>query len=61
MTTLILGPILRHVTETTATIWVETSGPCDVSVLGSSAQTFTVQGHHYALIVVEGLTPDTTT
>lgn len=61
MTTLILGPILRHVTETTATIWVETSGPCDVSVLGSSTQTFTVQGHHYALVVVEGLTPDTTT
>jgi hypothetical protein len=61
VTTLILGPILRHVTETTATIWVETSGPCEVAVLGSSTRTFTVEGHHYALVVVEGLTPNTVT
>jgi hypothetical protein len=61
VTTLILGPILRHVTETTATIWVETSHQCEVTVLGSATRTFTVEGHHYALVVVEGLSPDTTT
>lgn len=60
MTTLILGPIIRHVTETTATIWVETSTPCNVSVLGSTTHTFTVEGHHFALVVVDGLTPGTT-
>ncbi|HUF97820.1 MAG TPA: hypothetical protein VMM60_06790 [Ilumatobacter sp.] len=61
MTTLILGPILRHVTETTATIWVETSDRCNVSVLGSTAPTFTVEGHHFALVIVEGLSPASTT
>ncbi len=60
MTTLALGPILRHVTETTATIWVETAAPCEVTVLGSTTRTFTVEGHHFALVVVDGLTPAST-
>jgi hypothetical protein len=54
---LVLGPVLRHVTGTSATIWVETSAPCRVGVLGVEAATFTVEGHHYALVVVEGLSP----
>jgi hypothetical protein len=41
----------------TATVWVETDSACEVSVLGKSARTFQVAGHHYALVVVEGLTP----
>lgn len=61
MTTLILGPILRHVTDTTATIWMETSSPCQVSVLGATTPTFTVEGHHYALVVVTGLLRGSTT
>ena len=61
MTSLLLGPLLRHVSETTATIWVETDAPCEVAVLGHSAQTFSVCGHHYALVVVEGLAPGSTT
>ncbi len=52
---LLLGPILRHVGETHATIWVETDRPCEVGVLGSASRTFTVAGHHYALVVVSGL------
>jgi hypothetical protein len=54
---LVLGPLLRHIGRTDASIWVETDAPCDVEVLGSSAQTFHVAGHHYAIVVVEGLEP----
>ena len=57
MAELILGPLLRHVTETTATFWVETDAPCTVAVLGHEARTFHVAGHHYALVVVRGLHP----
>lgn len=57
MTQLLLGPLLRYVGETEATIWVETDGPCTVSVLGHSAPTFAVLGHHYALVVIGGLGP----
>jgi hypothetical protein len=57
---LLLGPLLRFVSEDQATIWVETDSPCEVNVLGSSALTFHVEGHHYALVVVEGLIPATT-
>jgi PhoD-like phosphatase len=56
---LILGPLLRYVGETRAVFWVETDGPCEVSVLGTSARTFTVAGHHYAVVRAEGLEPGT--
>ena len=55
MADLILGPMLRDVGPTSATIWVETDAPCTVEVLGHRARTFTVAGHHYALVIVEGL------
>jgi hypothetical protein len=61
MPRLLLGPLLRHVSATTATIWVETDAPCTVAVLGHATPTFTVCGHHYALVIVEGLQPGTTT
>lgn len=44
-----------------ATVWVETSAPCRVTVAGCHADTFQVSGHHYALVVVTGLTPGTAT
>jgi hypothetical protein len=44
-----------------ATVWVETDGPCEVDVLGRTARTFCVGGHNYALVVVEGLEPGSTT
>ncbi|MBI2691462.1 MAG: alkaline phosphatase family protein [Solirubrobacterales bacterium] len=52
---LILGPILRYVAETEATVWVETDRPCEVEVLGCSARTFQVEGNHYAIVSVSGL------
>jgi phosphodiesterase/alkaline phosphatase D-like protein len=59
--TLVLGPLLRHVDPVSATVWVETDRPCEVTVLGRSARTFCVAGHHYALVVVEDLEPGSTT
>jgi hypothetical protein len=58
---LLIGPLLRHVDPVSATVWVETDRPCEVSVLGRRARTFAVSGHHYALVVVEGLEPGSTT
>ena len=41
-----------------ATIWVETDEPCDVRVLDTVTSTFSVWGHHYALVVLRGLDPE---
>jgi hypothetical protein len=57
---LLLGPMLRHVGRTDATIWVETDAPCTVEALGHRAPTFTVVGHHYALVRVQGMAPGST-
>jgi len=52
---LLLGPLLRYVSDTEATIWVETDAPCEVTVLEATARTFAVGGHHYALVILDGL------
>ena len=57
MARLLLGPLLRYVSESEATVWVETDRRCEVEVLGFREPTFTVAGHHYALVCVEGLEP----
>jgi len=57
MPQLVLGPLLRYVSETEATIWVETSEACEVEILGRTEPTFSVAGHHYALVRIEGLEP----
>jgi phosphodiesterase/alkaline phosphatase D-like protein len=63
MPKLVLGPLLRYVGETQATVWVETDAAAEVEVLVDGgpvrgrAPTFAVQGHHYALVLVEGLEP----
>jgi phosphodiesterase/alkaline phosphatase D-like protein len=54
---LLLGPLLRHVDSTSATVWVETDARCTVEVAGASAHTFTVAGHHFALVAITGLEP----
>ncbi|MEW2380858.1 alkaline phosphatase D family protein [Micromonospora sp. NPDC047707] len=59
---LLVGPLLRRVVDTRATIWVETSGPAVVTVRTAdgatgTAPTFSAYDHHYALVVVSGLTP----
>jgi PhoD-like phosphatase len=56
---LVLGPLLRHVGASAATVWVETDTPCEVEVLvGDSthrSRTFRVGDHHYALVHVTNL------
>jgi hypothetical protein len=52
---LVLGPLLRYVGETAATVWVETDRLCQVEILDHRVRTFEVAGHHYGLVVVDGL------
>lgn len=58
---LVLGPIMRHVDETSASIWLETRDAASVTVRAGrqswEARTFAVHGHHYALVEAEGLEP----
>ena len=69
MARLRVGPLLRYVdweSASSATVWVEADRPCTVEVrcadgASGSSPTFAVVGHHYALVVVTGLTPGTTT
>jgi hypothetical protein len=61
MASLVLGPLLRHAGERQATVWVQTDGPCEVEVLGHTAPTFTVAGHHFALVLIDGLDPGVVT
>ncbi|MFC8434590.1 alkaline phosphatase D family protein [Streptomyces sp. NPDC057253] len=65
MTDLRLGPLLRYVDGSSATVWVETSRPCTAEVRCSdgtagASDTFQIAGHYYALVPVEGFTPGTT-
>ncbi|MFJ2903318.1 alkaline phosphatase D family protein [Streptomyces sp. NPDC087212] len=66
MAELCLGPLLRFVDEVSATVWVEASRPCTAEVrcadgTRAGTRTFQIEGHHYALVQVEGLTPRATT
>lgn len=67
MTGLRLGPLLRYVDRSSATVWVESDRPCTAEVrcaggsAGGTARTFQIEGHHYALIPVTGLEPGTDT
>jgi hypothetical protein len=61
MPALLLGPILRYVARGSATIWVETDQACEVRILDGSARTFCIAGHHYALVEISGLEPDSVT
>ena len=54
---LVLGPLLRYVSETEATVWAETDRACQIEILGRQAATFEVAGHHYGLVVIDGLQP----
>ena len=60
-----LGPLLRHVGETHATLWVQTSHAATVTVTAgarhASTKTFTAFGFHYALVLIEGLEPGSVT
>ncbi len=64
-TPLRLGPLMRHVDETSAAVWVEAEQAGIVTVSTAdrswSARTFGVHGHHYALVECTGLEPGTVT
>jgi PhoD-like phosphatase len=57
MPDLLVGPLLRYVGETDATIWVETDEACEVEVLGCTETTLEIEGHHFAFVPIEGLEP----
>ncbi len=65
MSDLVLGPLLRYVDATSATVWVETASAGTVTVTAgaqhTAARTFCAHGHHYALVEVSGLEPGTKT
>lgn len=63
---LVLGPLLRHVDDRSAAVWVETDRSATVTVRLDehphgrrdwSRPTFAVHGHHYALVEVSDLRP----
>jgi hypothetical protein len=55
MALLVLGPLLRYVGDTEASVWIEADAACEVDVLGHTARTFEVRGHHYAVVGLAGL------
>jgi hypothetical protein len=64
MPQLLLGPVLRHVDATGATVWVEVDAPGfvtvdvtlpDGSTVRGGDRTLSLHGHHFALVVVDGL------
>lgn len=62
---LVLGPLLRYVDTTVATLWVEVAAAGAVTVTAGAtvgcARTFAAYGHHYAVVDVEGLGAGTRT
>ena len=62
---LVLGPLIRYVDETSASLWVETRDVARVTVraggLSWQARTFAAHGHHYAMVVADGLEPGSIT
>jgi hypothetical protein len=62
---LLIGPLLRRVSGRRASIWIETDAPATVEVRAGPARgtagTFCAYGHHYALVLVDGLPLGATT
>ena len=58
---LVLGPILRGVEADRVAVWVEADAECEVTVrtreLEGASGTFAIEGHHFALVELEGLEP----
>ena len=58
---LLLGPLVRYVDQTSASVWVKTRDRSHVTVhiAGQkwTAPTFTVHGHHFALVELDALEP----
>ena len=59
MPEILVGPILRFVDRTDATVWVEVSTPCRVTIRAAhevvTEQTWGVHGHHFAILHLRNL------
>src|SRR4051812_41232410 len=58
---LVLGPMLRFVDQTRAAVWLETDQSAKVEILGHSTSTFSIGGHHYCIVDISGLSPNSIT
>jgi hypothetical protein len=62
---IVIGPVLRRVSGTAATVWVQTAREAAVRVrcgdVVAESRTFRAHGLHFALVIVDGLAPGTTT
>lgn len=62
---LLVGPILRYVDRTDATVWVEVSTPCRVTIRAGGQEfvdeSWGVHGHHFAILHLSGLPEGTET
>lgn len=62
---ILVGPLLRYVDTTDATVWVEVSAPCRVTIRTGeqeeSEQSWGVFGHHYAVLHLKNLREGTET
>ncbi|WP_258950682.1 alkaline phosphatase D family protein [Lentzea californiensis] len=59
MAKLVLGPLLRYVDASSATVWVETDASCEVTIAGHTTRTFQAGRQHFALVRLEDLGPRT--
>ncbi len=57
MASLLIGPMLRYVSGSEATIWLEADAACTVEILGRRSETFQVNGRHYAIVAITELAP----
>ena len=57
MADLVLGPLLRYVSETRRRSGLRPASRARSRILGRREPTFTVGGHHYALVQIDGLEP----
>ncbi|MBC7307419.1 MAG: alkaline phosphatase family protein, partial [Dietzia sp.] len=51
---ILVGPMLRYVDSTDATVWVEVSAPCEVTIRAGdevvTERSWGVHGHHFAVL-----------
>ena len=56
---ILVGPMLRYVDSTDATVWVEVSAPCTVTIRAGGSevaeQSWGVHGHHFAILHLRDL------
>lgn len=62
---ILVGPMLRYVDRTDATVWIEVSTPCRVTIRAAdevvTEQTWGVHGHHFAVLHLRNLPEGTET